>query len=66
MYWMVWIQRKEPDLVARTEYKMYYRWFPELTEGLLVDYEAADDAFVAAAEGEAVPSEDDVEGLWGM
>lgn len=40
--------------------------FPPLTEGLLVDYEAADDAFAAAADGEAVPSEDDVEGLCGM
>lgn len=37
-----------------------------LTEGLLVHYEAADDAFIAAAEGEAVPSEHDVEGLCGM
>lgn len=33
---------------------------PTLTEGLLVHYEAADNAFIAAAEGEAVASEDDV------
>lgn len=35
----------------------------ELTECLLVHYEAAHDALVAASQGEAVPSEDDVEGL---
>lgn len=39
---------------------------PTLTEGLLVHYEAADNAFIAAAEGEAIASEDDVERLCGM
>lgn len=38
----------------------------ELTECLLVHYEAAHDALVAASQGEAVPSEHDVEGLCGM
>jgi len=36
-----------------------------LTEGLLVHDEAADDALVVAAAGEAVPPEHDVEGLCG-
>lgn len=38
----------------------------KLTECLLVHHEAAHDALVAASQGEAVPSEDDVEGLCGM
>lgn len=37
-----------------------------LTDDLLVHYEAADNAFIAAAEGEAVASEDDVERFCGM
>lgn len=35
-----------------------------LTDGLMINYEAADDAVVAAPGGEAVSCEDDVEGLW--
>lgn len=50
-----------------TEWKAYTLVTTQpLTEGLLVHYEAADDAFVAAAQSEAVPSEDDFEGLCGM
>lgn len=45
---------------------IHYLWFPLLTEGLLVDYEAADDTFIAAADGEAIPSEDDVKRLCRM
>lgn len=37
-----------------------------LTDGLLAQDESADDAFVAAAESEAVASEDDVEGFWNV
>lgn len=45
---------------------MISRTFKELTDGLLINYEAADDAFVALSDGEAIPSEDDVEGLWNI
>lgn len=38
----------------------------ELTDSLLVHYKAAHNALVAASQGEAVPSEDDAEGLCGM
>lgn len=49
---------------TKTEWKQ--RWcFPPLTDGLLVNYEAADDAVIVASDGEAVPPEDDVEGLCG-
>lgn len=39
---------------------------PLLTDGPLVHYEAADHPLIAAALGEAVPSEDDVERVCGM
>lgn len=42
------------------------QWVPPLTEGLLVHYKAAHNPFITASQGEAVPSEDDVEGLCGM
>lgn len=45
---------------------MYYKCSKSLTEDLLVDYEAADNTLIAASDGEAVPSEDDVEGLWNV
>lgn len=38
----------------------------ELTEGLLVHDEAADDTLVAASQSEAVPPQNDVERLCGM
>lgn len=41
-------------------------WTESLTEGLLADYEAAHNTLIAASDGEAVPSEDDVKGLWNV
>lgn len=48
----------DPEVVSRT--------FKELTDGLLILYEAADDPFIVLSDREAVPSEDDVEGFWNV